>query len=127
MDSRGQIFVFCICLCVGFFGGILYEGFGFVRVLFSCPRGKNKILGGALDVGFCLTFALVAVAAAYLFDFPAFRVYMWAGYALGGIIYLKTLHKIIAFLENLCYNKITEWTKKARKREKTLKKRGKRI
>jgi hypothetical protein len=45
------------------------------------------------------------------------------GFAVGGIIYLKTLHKIIAFFENVCYNKLTQLVKKARKQEKTLKKR----
>lgn len=45
---------------------------------------------------------------------------MWIGYALGGIIYAKTLRKIVAFLENMCYNKIIKVIKKAKKKEKNL-------
>jgi hypothetical protein len=50
---------------------------------------------------------------------------MWIGYALGGIIYLKSLHRILAFLQNVCYNRVIKMIKKAKKREKTLKKREK--
>lgn len=125
MDTQNQFAVFGICLFVGFFGGVLYEAFSFVRLLFGCGRGKNKIVGGGADMLFWICFAFVCVSAAYIFAFPAFRPYMWIGYLLGGIIYLKTLHKIIAFLENLCYNKITKLIKKAKKKEKTLQKRWK--
>jgi hypothetical protein len=52
---------------------------------------------------------------------------MWIGYAFGGIIYLKSLHIILAFLQNVCYNRITKIVKKAKKREKTLKKEGETI
>ena len=123
MDTSNQFSVFGLCIAVGFVGGVLYEAFAFLGFLLGCPRGKNKILGAVLDVGFFLAFACLCVFAAYLFQFPNFRVYMWLGYALGGILYLKTLHEIVAFFENVCYNNVTKLVKKAKKREKTLSKR----
>ena len=123
MDTSNQFAVFGICVGVGFLGGVLFEAFAFLRLLLSCPRGKNKLLGGVLDVACFLLFAGACVFVAYLFHFPSFRVYMWIGYALGGILYLKTLHQIVAFFESVCYNGITKLAKKAKKREKTLFKR----
>lgn len=122
MDTQNQFAVFGLCLFIGFLGGILYEPFSFLRFLCGCDRGKNKVLGGIFDIAFWIVFALISVAAAYLFHFPALRVYMWIGYLSGGILYLKTLHRIVAFLKNLCYNKVTKWIKKAKNREKTLSK-----
>ena len=123
MDTGTQFAVFGICVGVGFIGGVLYEAFAFLRFLLGCPRGKNKILGGALDIAFFVAFALVCVWATYVFNFPDFRVYMWLGYILGGILYLKTLHEIVAFFEKVCYNSITKLIKKAKNREKALSKR----
>lgn len=125
MDAKNQFICFCICLAVGFAGGFIYSACSFVRTLFSCQRGKNKAVGAIADVAFFLAFALLTVAAAYAFRFPSFRVYMWAGYGLGLILYLKSLHKVVAFFQNVCYNKVTKVIEKARKRRKTLKKRVK--
>ena len=122
MDAKNQFAVFGLSLFVGFFGGILYEFFAFFRFLFRCEEKNRRALGGVLDVGFWISFVFFSVIWAYFLKFPDFRVYIWLGYALGGILYLKTLHKIIAFLEKLCYNKITKLIKKAKNQEKTLSK-----
>ena len=124
MDTGNQFAVFGLCVGVGFLGGVLYEAFALVRFLLGCPHGKNKLLGGALDIAFFLSFAVVCIWASYAFRFPDFRAYTWLGYALGGILYLKTLHEIVAFFEKVCYNSITKLIKKAKNREKTLSKRG---
>ena len=53
-----------------------------------------------------------------MLHFPAFRVYIGIGYALGGIIYLQILHKTLAIFKKVCYNmstKIVQKVKKARK------------
>lgn len=120
MDTQNQFSVFLLCICVGLLGGILYEPFALARLVMGCERGKSKPLGVALDVLYWLCFALLTVLAAYAFRFPEFRTYTWIGYALGGIIYAKTLRKIVAFLENMCYNKIIKVIKKAKKKEKNL-------
>ena len=120
MDTSGQFALFGLCIAVGFLGGVLYEGFAFFRLLLGSGQGKSKIVGGVLDIAFWLAFALFTIWSGYFFKFPSFRVYIWMGYVVGGIIYLKTLHKIIAFFESLCYNKIAKLVKWARKKEKTL-------
>ena len=105
-------------MAVGFVGGVLYEVFSLVRLVFRCGRGKRKTLGIVLDVSFGLSFSLWCIVAAHALRFPDVRVYMYAGYALGLIIYLKSLHRILAFLESLCYNKVS---KKARRRKNSQK------
>ena len=127
MDTGNQFSVFALCIAVGFCLGIVYEPFGALRVLFGCRRGKNKAVGILIDAAFGVFCAIVCVGAAYAFKFPSFRVYTWFGYAVGGIIYLKSLHKIIAFLENLCYNKVTERVKKAKEKKKLLKQEGEKV
>lgn len=122
MDTQEQFAVFGLCLIIGFLGGILYEPFSFVRLLFGCRVGKNKIIGAGLDIAFCVGFTLFSTAMAFALRFPSFRLYMCVGYGLGGIIYLKSLHRILAFFQNLCYNKVTQWIKKAKNRKKLLKK-----
>lgn len=127
MDSKNQFWVFCLCLGVGLVGGVLYEAFSFVRFCFGCRREKNKTLGIIIDVVFFSAFAVICIYGAYLLHFPSFRVYMWAGYALGITIYLKTLHRILAFLENICYNKSISVIKRARKKKKLSKVRGEKL
>ena len=103
MDARSQFCVFGLCVAVGFCGGILYEVFAVGRKL--CGVGNiRKIVDVIFDVLFCLAFCVICVATSAVFRFPDFRIYMWLGYALGGIIYLKSLHRIVAFVEKICYN-----------------------
>jgi hypothetical protein len=122
MDSQGQFLVFCLCTATGFFGGVIYEPFSFIRLLCRCHADKNKIIGMIIDLLFCLIFALLYISLAYKCHFLAFRAYMCLGYALGFIIYLKILHRIVAFFEKVCYNMIAQKAKKIKKQEKTLKK-----
>ncbi|MBE5747041.1 MAG: hypothetical protein E7352_02560 [Clostridiales bacterium] len=121
MDSKGQLGVFCICIAVGFVGGMLYEVVVLLRALFRCGKGKNKILGIILDTTFFIGLALLFTYAAYRFRFPALRVYMWIGYAVGGIIYLKTLRRILAFLQKVCYNRIAKMAEKYKTKKKLSK------
>ena len=104
MATENQFFVFCCSILVGFVGGILYEPFACLRLLFQTDGKKRKILGGIFDILFCVTYAVFCVFCSFLFDFPSFRGYIGIGYLLGGIIYLKILHKVVAILEKMCYN-----------------------
>ncbi len=126
MDTRGQFSFFLFSIAIGAIGGVLYEPFHFIRLLFACDRGKCKALAVVLDVLFWLTFALGSVIMEFAFRFQGVRVYTWGGYLVGGILYLIFLHRIVAFLEKVCYNKIVKIAKKAKKRDKTVTKRGKR-
>ena len=120
MDSKNQFIVFCFCLAIGFLGGLIYEIFAFFRWIFGCERGKNKIFGGIFDFLFFIIFAIFCEISSFLLHFSGFRVYMWLGFGLGGALYSKTLRRIVAFLENMCYNLIYKLAMKAKSKKKTL-------
>lgn len=121
MTNEGWIFVACVV--TGFLTGIPYEAFSLLRKL-ACAACKRTWASVPFDLLFFVFCAVVVTLVAFWLHFPSFRGYTWLGYALGGIIYLKTLHRILAFFENVCYNKFTKLIKKAKKREKTLKEEG---
>lgn len=123
MDTATQLRVFCLCVLVGVCGGVLYTPFCVIRRFPRLKKKKGRGVWIALDILYCLAFAVLTVYAAYALKFPSFRVYMWGGYLLGGIIYLKILHKTIAFFENIWYNKLSKGIKKAKNRRNTLRKR----
>ena len=120
MDSKNQLFYFCICIVVGFFVGLVYEPFAFLRQVVGYNRKKRRLLGVILDVLFPVIVALTCIFVQFILRFPSFRVYMWIGYALGYIIYLKILRRILAFLQKLCYNLLAKVLRKAKNKEKTL-------
>ena len=122
MDTQNQFAVFGLCILIGFIGGILYEPFAYLRLIFGCKNEKNKIIGGILDFAFWLIFALLSVSLSCVFKFPSFRLYIGIGYVFGGIIYRKSLHRIVAFFENVCYNKIIQGLTKRKIRKKLLRK-----
>lgn len=125
MDTQGQIGVFLLYVGLGFACGILYEVFALLRLLCGCRQEKHGVLGGIFDVAFWVCACVFVGACAFFLHIPALRAYMWLGLLLGGIIYLKTLRRIVAFLENLCYNKCKSLWKKAKTKRKNLKKRVK--
>lgn len=114
MSVQNQFYVFLFCIAVGFCGGLLYEIFTFIPKAFRQGKGR-KIAVFVCDMLFCVSLAGFCVGACVHFRFPDFRVYMWIGYALGGIIYLKTLRRIVAILENVCYNAIKQKVKSKKK------------
>ena len=121
MDSVGQFPVFILCVIFGYCGGLLYEVFALFRLLFGCERREN-IIGILLDVAFFAVFAIGCVRFAFVQNFPTQRIYMWIGYALGGVLYSKTLRRILAFLEKVCYNMLVKVAKKTKTKKKLLKK-----
>ena len=120
MDSKNQLFYFCVCIVVGFSVGLVYEPFAFLRQIAGCNRKKRRLLGVILDATFPIFFAIACVFAQFILRFPSFRAYMWIGYALGYIIYLKILRRILAFLQKLCYNHLAKVLRKAKNKEKTF-------
>ena len=122
MDTARQFSVFILCVCCGYGGGIIYEVFALFRLLFRCEKREN-IIGILMDISFFILFAIGCVYCAFLWDFPTIRIYMWMGYALGGVLYWKTLRRILAFLEKVCYNSLAKIAKKAKTKKKLLKER----
>lgn len=123
MSTENQFIVFCFCIAIGFIGGILYEIFSFFRLIFRVKERKMQIIGALFDILFCLSFALFGIFSAFMLDFPSFRVYMCIGYLVGGIIYLKSLHKVVAILKKVCYNVLIKAVKALKKTRKNSLKR----
>ena len=119
MQAENQLYYFALCLIIGFSGGILYEPFSLIRLLLGGNKPKYKWLAALPDILFFACFWALTTACAYLFHFPDFRVYMWIGYAVGLGLYLKTLRRILAFCEKVCYNKLVKVLKKAKSKKNT--------
>ena len=127
MDAKGQLAYFLLSLAIGFVGGALCEIVCVFRFLFSCEKGKWKGMGIFLDVFGCLIFTLWCVFASFCLHFPDFRGYICLGWVLGCTIYLKILHRILAFLIKVCYNVLVRMVIKAKNKIQTLKKERKDI
>ena len=118
MSAHSQFALFCICIGAGFVFGIVYEPISILRSVFK----RSKWIGITLDILFFIALALWYTGAIYLFQFPSFRLYYWLGFLVGGIIYLKSLHIILAFFKKICYNKFVKIAKKLKNRKKIGKK-----
>lgn len=119
MDVKNQFTYFCLTVIIGFAWGLIYELFSVFRFVFGCD--KNKTIGVALDVLFCITLALGYTLAAFLLRFPDFRIYMFVGIGLGFTLYLKSLHRIVAFFEKVCYNNVRKLINKVKKAKNSIK------
>ena len=122
MDTQGQIGVFFIYVAVGFVCGLVYEAFAICRFLVRGKATARRICAGVCDGAFWLCVFVITGAVAYFCRLPNLREYAWIGLMVGGIIYLKTLRRIVAFLEKLCYNKCKNFCNTMKLRKNTKKK-----
>ena len=120
MDTQGQIGVFLLYVALGFAVGFLYEPFAFLRLFFGCNKGRRAVFGGVLDAVFWCGACLLVNVAVFYGRLPSFRLYMWIGFLLGGIIYCKTLRRILAIFQKLCYNICKKVLKRKKREEKSL-------
>lgn len=112
-------------LC-GVLSGVVYEILYIARV-FVCGVNKraytvkDKIFTCICDILYFAVFAGMFVFTSITFEFYSLRLYMLVGCALGAIIYLKSLHVIIAICIKRVYNdvymrkKVKESTNERRK------------
>lgn len=82
---------------------------GAVSGLFCGPllligKGCRPALRAVFDAAALLLAGLLFVACSALFRFPALRLYMLAASAFGFWLYLKSLHRLLAFLAGKMYN-----------------------
>ena len=121
-----QLFIFLTCVLCGIFSGIVYDVL-YVARSFVCGIDKkkytvkDKIFTFLCDLIYFAAFAAAFVFLSVTFEFYSIRLYMLVGCALGALIYLKSLHLIIAFCVKKVYNKFTKvkttrkkrlWTRK---------------
>ncbi len=121
MDTKGQFTYFLLSVAIGAAGGALYEPFAFFRFLIGCDRGRLQQIGVFLDIIYGISLGIWCIFASFFLHFPDFRWYVGAGWAVGLIIYMKTLRIIVAFFEKVCYNGITKLVKRAKIDKKLLK------
>ena len=97
-------------LC-GVASGVVYEVLYIARV-FVCGVDKqkytikDKIFTCLCDILYFAVLAGMFVFTSVTFEFYSLRLYMLIGCALGAIIYLKSLHIIIAFCIKRVYNRL---------------------
>ncbi len=94
-----QFYVFLVGVCCGAAGGLLYDGVGWLRALL--PFRAAQI---ATDILFSLLFAAGYLAVNTALMLPGLRLYSFVACALGFLLYLKSLHKIVAFFGKKLYN-----------------------
>lgn len=99
MNGGNQIFIFLACMLSGVLAGFLYEA----DCLF-CGAIKKKAARTAADILFFIGFAAIFVFVATAFRFPDYRLYMYIGALLGFVLYLESLHRILAFFFGKLYN-----------------------
>lgn len=100
MDAAAQLPAFLICIATGVGIGLLYDAF--------FPLRRFKIAGAIADAAFCVIAAAVYVFVATKCAFPDFRIFTYLGLAIGVVIYLKSLRRVVAFFQNMCYNKFSK-------------------
>ena len=101
MNGADQFYIFLVCAVYGVFSGVIYD----VIYCAVLPFKKRwvKIAG---DLLFSAVFIVLYIFLSLLFSFPAFRLYMFLGCAVGFYLYLKSFHKIVAFFALKVYNRI---------------------
>ena len=117
MATQGQAYYFLWCVLVGFAGGLPWQILSLPKFFFYKKRAK-RIVEIVVDILFFVFFGLSCSLLSARFGLPSPRGYMYAGYALGLIIYSKTIKILLDFLENVCYNTITKLLKRAKSRLK---------
>lgn len=114
-----QLQAFLLCASFGALGGVCYEPFFCAAYLF-----RSRVPHIAADLLFCIVFA-----AGYLFfstaaRLPPLRAYLVAGLALGFWLYLKSIHKIVAFFADKVYNTCVRLKNNGRNQKKCREKKG---
>lgn len=118
-----QIYIFLLCLACGVASGFAYDFLYLIRrAAAGAPAVKTKkreiIVTAVCDVIYALVLSALFVACSVAFSFPDVRLYMFAAVFSGALLYIKSLHIMVAFLVNKLYNRIAESVKckKARRR-----------
>lgn len=99
MSGADQFFTFLVCVACGVAGGVIYDFFYLLRVIF--PARWVRISG---DVLFCLLFGALYVFVTVMMGLTGLRLYTLLGCVGGLFLYLKSFHKIVAFFLKKVYN-----------------------
>lgn len=103
------VFTFFICMGCGLASGVVYDVFYVVRCTICGTQWQKYSPKDVLFTAVCdvLYFAILSVMFLFttnLFHFYGLRAYMFIGCVLGVLLYLKSIHFLIAFLVKKVYN-----------------------
>lgn len=100
MESTiSQLLILCASVFSGVIAGVLYEPFYLLRRLI-----KFRTVKIFLDVLFFLFFSAIFISVSVVFDFPEIRLFTIFGAFAGFLLYIFSLHRIVAFLIEKLYN-----------------------
>lgn len=99
MESASQIYYFFCCLLCGAASGVVYDFIYVVKQIFS-----NKKIHFLLDIIFFFAFSGMYIFTSVMFELPSFRLYMFIGCLIGLLLYLKSMHRMLAFFVKRLYN-----------------------
>ena len=121
MDTQEQVPFFLLSIVCGVIGGLIYEIFTLLRWVFDCRKGKHERIAVVIDVTYWLILSVFCMLFAYIFHFPDYRWYMFAGFWVGFIICAIFLRIILAFFRKVCYTIGTQIMNRAKNVKKLLK------
>lgn len=114
-----HLHAFLLCALLGFIGGALYDLLTGLAYPF-----KRRVLTVLSEAVFCLLFSGLYLIFSLKSALPAFRLYLFFGCAAGFFLYLKSLHKTVAFFAKKVYNACVDKIQKRRDRKCQRKARG---
>lgn len=118
-----DFYIFLICLFCGVVSGTVYDVLYAARI-FVCGTDKgeytvkDRFFIIICDILYCLIFCAAFIFISVTFGFYSFRAYTFAGCALGFLIYLKSIHQIVAFFLRKVYNNVNRLKVKMYERRK---------
>jgi hypothetical protein len=113
-------------MCGGVLSGVVYDVFYVIRclvcgVIFAEYSVWDKLFCGFLDILWFVCLALFYIFLSVLFSFSYFQIAPFLGIWLGFIIYLKSIHVLIAFFSRKVYNKLSYKRRLAHEKRKAQK------
>lgn len=99
MGEANQLYVFFCCVLSGVVSGVVYDILYLVKQF-----AKGKAVAVSLDALFFIVFAGIYIFISVMFALPSFRPYMFFGCLAGLLLYLKSMHRILAFFVKTLYN-----------------------
>lgn len=114
-----NVFIFITCVCLGVVSGVVYDVLYIARcavcgVQRQAYTVKDRIFIVVSDILYFVIFSAGYVFVSVMFGFDRLRLYMLIGCLIGAMLYLKSIHVIVAFSVKKVYNKIT--AKKGKKK-----------
>lgn len=120
MSGADQFFTFLVCFLCGVGGGLIYDFFFLVRSVL-----RMRWVRIVSDVAFCIVFAGLYLFVSVMMGLGALRFYTALGCLSGLILYLKSLHKIVAFFAEKVYNGVKKLPKVHKRWTRTRKRTAK--